>query len=81
MPQVHLVIIHGDEEIRSVQAFATHASALACRNTFVREHWDQWMGGEPLAEISDEAFERLHEVTAVDGLCLTLVEVEIEQAS
>jgi hypothetical protein len=74
---VHVLVMHGDEEIRSIRVFATRAEAVACRQAIVSDHWGDWLGNEVMPDDPEAAFQRFDEEAGIEGLCIHLEEVEM----
>jgi hypothetical protein len=75
--QVHLVVVHGDEEIRSVRVFSLEESATSYRNELVRSQWQDCMS-EPMPVDPEEAFAQFCEVVMDDGVFIHLESTEVE---
>jgi hypothetical protein len=74
---VYVLVMHEDEEIRSIRVFATRAEAVACRHAMVNEHWSEWLGNEEMPDDPEAAFQRFDEEAGIEGLCIRLQEVEM----
>lgn len=52
---VYVVVFYGDGEVASAQIFTTRASALTCRDEFIRRQWNEFCEDKPLPDDPEEA--------------------------
>ncbi|HEV2559310.1 MAG TPA: hypothetical protein VGU45_11840 [Microvirga sp.] len=71
------MVVHGDEEIRSVRVFSLEESATSYRNELVRSQWQDCMS-EPMPVDPEEAFAQFCEVVMDDGVFIHLESTEVE---
>ncbi|MCB5177591.1 hypothetical protein [Microvirga lenta] len=79
--KVHVLIFHGDEEIRSVRVFESKTDAIAGRHEIVAARWSDLMGDEEMPVDPQEAFQRLDGEARSEGLCIQLKECSLEAQS
>jgi hypothetical protein len=74
----YALIFHGREGTHTVQIFSTRAEAIASRHDFVQDHWDLWVGDDPIPDDPDEAFDRFNDEASPEGWFISLMEVPVE---